>query len=65
MSLVRYKVTNSVEQLEVNMERYAQEAHMISPFGNWCNAAIGKNIEDQSKVFEAAKLLKDLIAHIF
>ena len=65
MSLARMaRAYNLLEQPE-KAERYAQEAHRISPLGIDATLLLVRTLEDQSKVFEAAKLLKDLIAHIF
>ena len=65
MSLARMaRAYNLLEQPE-KAERYAQEAHRISPLGVDATLLLVRTLEDQSKVFEAAKLLKDLIAHIF
>ena len=65
MSLARMaRAYNLLEQPE-KAERYAQEAHRISPLGVDATLLLVRTLEDQSKVFEAAKLLKDLIEHLF
>lgn len=65
MSLARMaRAYNLLEQSE-KAERYAQEAHRISPLGIDATLLLVRTLEDQSKIFEAAKLLKNLIQHLF
>ena len=65
MSLSRMaRAYNLLEQPE-KAERFAQEAHRISPLGIDATLLLVRTLEDQSKIFEATKLLKELIAHIF
>ena len=65
MSLSRMaRAYNLLEQPE-KAERYAQEAHRVSPLGIDATLLLVRTLEDQSKIFEATKLLKDLIAHVF